>query len=73
MSKDSEKEVNWNAVIGRSLAYLSLKNSDLKEATLVDQAEFLRGLGLPVKECAAILGSSEASINQLRYKKRKSK
>jgi len=67
------EQINWTAVTGRCLAFLSLRNSDLKDATTLQQAEFLRALGLSTRESAALLGTTEQSINQLRYQQKQKK
>lgn len=60
-------------IIGRSLAFLCLQSTPVKEGTLLQKAQFLRGLGLHYREAAEMLGSSEASLNELARQNRKSK
>ena len=60
-------------VIARSLAFLCLKNSDVKEGTLLEQANFLSGLGLPYADAAGMLGSTVASLNELARQAKKGK
>ncbi len=55
----------WIAVIGRSLAFLSLHVAELRDKELAVQAGFLEGLGLPRREAAKILGTSEDSLRVL--------
>jgi hypothetical protein len=64
MAADSE-EAKWLGIIGRCLAYLCLKNSDVAGADRVDQAAFLEKLGLDVDEQAALVGSSSASLKEM--------
>lgn len=46
MPPNKEKGSDWQAVIGRSLAYICLHESDMKDATVTKKAKFLKGLGL---------------------------
>jgi hypothetical protein len=62
---DDRDEVNWSAVIARCLAYLSLKNSRYADKSLLEQAEFLEKLGLPLEDRAAIVGSTARSLREL--------
>jgi hypothetical protein len=62
---NSDNEVNWSAVIARSLAYLSLKNSRFADKSLLEQAQFLEKLGLPIEDRAAVVGSTPASLREL--------
>ncbi len=62
---DSEDELNWLAVIARCLAYLCLKNSRYADKTILEQAQFLEKLGLPLEDRAGVLGSTAASLREL--------
>jgi len=62
---NSPDDVNWSAVIARCLAYLSLKNSRYADKSLLEQAQFLEKLGLPLEDRAAVVGSSAASLREL--------
>lgn len=64
MATPSEEQ-NWLAVIGRALAFLCLTTGDLKDKNRATQSIFLQGLGLPLKETASLLGTTEASIREL--------
>ena len=56
-------ETNWQAVVGRSLAHMVLKDHDFGEADgVVDKAEFLMGLGLSRSDAARMLGSTDDSL-----------
>ena len=60
-------------VIGRSLAFLCLQSTSAKEGTMLQKAQFLRGLGLTFQDAAEMLGSTEASLNELARQARKPK
>ena len=60
-----EDNNEWLAVIGRSLAFLCLAQADLRDKDLATQGQFLVSLGLPRKEAAALLGTSDASLAEL--------
>ena len=62
MVRSGEGDTDWDAVIARSLAFLCLHVSDVREAGLVDRANFLMSLGLPRKDCAGLLGSTDESL-----------
>jgi hypothetical protein len=56
---------DWQAVIGRALAFLCLTQADLRDKGLAEQTLFLEGLGLTRKEAAAMLGSTADSLTEL--------
>jgi hypothetical protein len=58
-------------VIGRSLAYLCLQNSEAKDRTLVEKAKFLSALGLQFADAANLLGSTAESLRVMSYNKGK--
>jgi hypothetical protein len=58
-------------VIGRSLAFLCLQNSEAKNRTVLEKAEFLSALGLPFADAAKMLGSTAESLRVLSYNKGK--
>lgn len=60
-------------VIARSLAFLCLQNTPAKHGPLLEQAQFLSGLGLSFNESAGMLGSTEASLNELARQAKKGK
>lgn len=72
MPNDDEQS-DWQAVTARSLAYLCLQNSDLKNETLTTRAKFLMGLGLSIADAAAILNTTPASLYELFRQARKAK
>jgi hypothetical protein len=61
------------AVISRSLAFLCLQNSEAKDRTLLEKAEFLSALGLPFADAAKMLGSTAESLRVMSYNKGKKK
>jgi len=63
--KNGSGEVNWAAVTARCLAYLCLKNSRYADKSLLEQADFLEKLGLPLEERAGVVGSTAASLREL--------
>ncbi len=68
-----DAEVRWLGVIGRSLAYLCLKNSNVASASLTEQAAFLEKLGLELDDQAGVIGSTPASLRELLRQARKKK
>ncbi len=74
-NQESEDENPWLGVIGRSLAFLCLKEAGLREENIATQARFLETLGLSRKEAAQLLGTSGASLRVLLHvaSKRKKK
>jgi len=60
-------------VIGRSLAFLCMQSTSVKEGTLLQKAEFLNGLGLEYADAAQMLGTSEASLKELARQAKKGK
>lgn len=63
--REREEETNWSAVTARCLAYLCLKNSRYGDKSLLEQAQFLEKLGLPLEDRAGVVGSSAASLREL--------
>ena len=63
--KNSEEDMNWSAVTARCLAYLCLKNSKYADKSILEQAQFLEKLGLPIEDRAGIVGSTAASLREL--------
>jgi hypothetical protein len=55
-------EFDWDPFIGRALAYVTLHLAEMDTKPLLDKAEFLMGLGLPRREAAHVLGSTDESI-----------
>ncbi len=63
--KNNDDEVNWAAVTARCLAYLCLKNSRYGDKSILEQAQFLEKLGLPLEDRAGVVGSTPASLREL--------
>jgi|GEM_PF-3278400 len=68
-------EATWLPVIGRTLAYLCMKETERakKFDTLLDRVDFLESLGLPLEDAAKAAGSSKASVDELRRRQRNRK
>lgn len=60
-------------VIGRSLAFLCMQSTSVKEGTLLQKADFLSGLGLEYVDAAQMLGTTEASLKELARQAKKGK
>ena len=65
MATNESPHVDWNAIIGRCLAYLCLKNSKAADSAMVEQAAFLQKLGLPLEDQAGVIGTTSASLREL--------
>jgi len=70
---NDDGEVNWSAVTARCLAYLCLKNSKHADKSVLEQAQFLEKLGLPLEDQAGVVGSTTASLRELSRKARAKK
>jgi len=64
---------DWQAVIGRALAFICLAQADLRDEGLAEQGQFLEGLGLSRKEAASLLGTTANSLTELLRQSRKKK
>lgn len=73
MPNGDDSGVQWQAVIGRCLAYLCLQNSEFKNDNLIPKAKFLEGMGLSRADAAGILNTTPASLNELFRVARKAK
>lgn len=69
--QNDQNSPNWSAVIARCLAYLCLKNSKYTDSSLLEQANFLEKLGLPIDDRAGVVGSSTASLRELARRAKK--
>lgn len=63
--KNASDEVNWSAITARCLAYLCLKQSRYADKSILEQAQFLERLGLPLEDRAGVTGSTSASLREL--------
>lgn len=59
---ENEEGPDWQAVIARAVAFLSLHGAGLREKDLATQGQFLEGLGLPRRDTAKLLGTTPASL-----------
>ena len=73
MVRKEKEEVNWQAIIGRSLAYLSLHMAGLKDENLSMQYKFLTSLGLDKEDSAMILNTTPETLRVSLYSKSKKK
>ena len=66
--KSDAAEVTWLPVVGRSLAYLCMKEAERQKKFegVLERVAFLEGLGLPPADAAKAAGSSKASVDELR-------
>lgn len=64
-------EFDWQPFIGRVLAYLCLHLADMRSQGILRQAEFLMNLGLPRREAAVVVGSTDESLRVLARNKAK--
>ena len=64
LSNQEEMYQQWVPVIARSLAYLCIQLSELKDKPLAKKAAFLEAAGIDRKDAAAMLGSTYGSVNQ---------
>ncbi|MEX1046856.1 MAG: hypothetical protein WD757_01275 [Actinomycetota bacterium] len=71
MARQQDTDFDWGPFTGRMLAYLGLHLADMTGKTILEQAEFLMGLGLPRKEAAVVVGSSPESLAVLARRKAK--
>ncbi len=62
MPRPDDESMEWMPVIGRALAFLCLHYGDLTDKPMVEQADFLQRFGIPRKEAAVILGTSDESL-----------
>jgi hypothetical protein len=64
-------DFEWQPFIGRSLGYLCLQLADMRSKGVLEQAEFLMKLGLPRREAAVVVGSTDDSLRVLMRQKAK--
>jgi len=58
----ADDDSQWLAVIGRALAFLCLSAADLRDKGFADQGALLEALGVPRRDAARMLGTSEESL-----------
>ena len=71
VARKQSDDFNWEAFSGRALAFLCLHFAEMDTKTVLEKADFLVGLGLPRREAAAILGTTEKSLAELARQKAK--
>jgi hypothetical protein len=71
MAGGVDKEFDWRPFIARSLAYLCLEHADMGSKTVLEKADFLMKLGMPRKEAAVVVGSSDESLRVLAQQRAK--
>lgn len=62
---DEKPTEDWDAVIGRSLAYIALYMAGLAEKDLATRGRFLENLGLSRRAAASVVGTTAASLTEL--------
>lgn len=75
-NKDADPaEATWLPVIGRTLAYLCMREAERQKKfdNVLDRVAFLEGLGLPSADAAQAAGSTKASVDELRRLQRNKK
>jgi len=61
----------WLPIVGRALAFICLHSDPVKDGGMAEKAKLLEALGLPRKETASLLQTTEDSIRGfLRYEKK---
>jgi hypothetical protein len=71
LARAAHEEFDWQPFIGRALAYLAVDAADMGSSTTLERAEFLMKFGLPRKEAALVVGSSDESLRVLARQKAK--
>ncbi|MCK1279498.1 hypothetical protein IVB46_30185 [Bradyrhizobium sp. 61] len=75
MAQTGDEQAEWLAVIGKSLAYLCLKQAEKddpdKMAGILAKVKFLKGLGLSQDAAAEAVGSSAKSVSVMAGRKAK--
>ena len=64
-------EFDWEPFIGRALGYVCLHLAEKRSRSVLEQAEFLMAFGLPRREAATIVGSTDESLRVLARNKAK--
>lgn len=59
------EEFEWEPFIGRALGFLCLYLADMRSRSVLEQAEFLMAFGLPRREAATVIGSTDESLRVL--------
>ncbi len=64
-NSSADPRSDWTEVIAKALAYLAVNSEQLKAKKVAERGAFLVGLGLPYRDAAHLLGSTEASLREL--------
>jgi hypothetical protein len=59
---ENSNQDKWLGVIARALAYLCVHATDLREADLTPKALLLESFGLPRRDIAILLNTTEDSV-----------
>ena len=73
MSSSEDSNAIWLPVIGRALAFLCMQQVAHTEQTVLERAIFLENLGVPEAEAAVTVGSTLASIREMKRRKKGAK
>lgn len=71
MAAEPAAPTDWNEVIAKSLAFLCLHHGDQIKKPMVEQFDFLTRFGIPRKEAAQILGTSDDSLRVMIAQRKK--
>jgi hypothetical protein len=70
-SMAARDDIDWMPVIAKSLAHLCLTRAEMRDESMLTQARFLEGLGLPRREVAQMLGTTVDSLGAQKRNERK--
>ena len=70
---NSETDNKYITIIAKALAHICINSVEMKDMSIGEKAKFLRSLGFPDKDVAALLDTSENSIRVLISLNKKSK
>ena len=73
MTEVESDRFDWGPFAGRALAYVCIHLGGLDKKSLVERADFLMALGLPRREAALILGSTDDSLRVMKARAKSSK
>lgn len=67
---DVAVESDWLEVIARTLAHFALQAPEIRDKRVLEKANFLEGLGFSSSTAARLLGTTSASIRELRRQRK---
>lgn len=67
----NQDDQDWLAICARALAFLCLTQADLRDKGVAPQAGLLDILGLPRKDAALLIGTSEKTIMEVLSRERR--